>query len=234
MKIPRGGPTAIGGILLLTAGFAGAYIGVIESSQELILQVINLSVPISPGAFSVLFLVAVLSPAAAGIGTMMIGIARVERNREEETLLDPLRYAPVRNHWPRTLVISGVVVMAMIIPSLLFFPIPHAFALIVPVGTCPIARQNGTPLEVPQYAEATYSWVSSDHRPVHLIEVPLGENGSFGNGDPWSRNDSSAGWGTFESNGSVVEFYACDLAPSSGAPAPTSLEVSGTYYSRVL
>jgi hypothetical protein len=234
MQMARGGWTALVGIFLVMTGVVATFVGVASVSQALMLQVYDSWIPMTPAALDALYLLAIAAPIAAGVGGGLIGIARAERDREEESLLDPLRYRPVRGPWRRgTPLLIGVVLITGV-PGLFWVPVAHSLSFSVPVADCSTDAQATVFVTLPQFAVLTYSWHSDDGRAVSLVRMPSGPNVTSLAPSPLNFTRSSSGWSAFESNGSAMPFFACEEPGVAGPSAPTSITVTGTYYVRLL
>ncbi|HTT25905.1 MAG TPA: hypothetical protein VMH90_02930 [Thermoplasmata archaeon] len=234
MRIPRGGPTAIAGFLFLLLGFVATYVGASGTYLLLSGRVQNAWIPIPASAVDGLYLTALAAGAAAAIGGILIAIARAERDREEENVLDPLAYAPVRTVRKRAALYATFGVLVIAVPAGLFLPVAHSVTLTVPVGTCPSAPTDVQHLSLPDYAILTYSWRTANGEPITLLIAPSGPVVFSGGLASQNFTESSAGWSELTANGTALAFAACDTPADQRAYGPTNVSVAGTYYTTLL
>jgi len=234
MKLTRGGPTAIAGFLLLVLGFLGGIVGLADVRSALIVQFETSWVPVPSLALAELYALVAASVLSSAIGGALIGIARLERNKEEETYLDPLAYPPIRGPWRRALLVAGVVAFITLLPALFVAPVAHSVSLTVPVTVCGSGGQGEIVLTIPSLAVLVYSWHSSTGAPISTVQTPSGPSADNASAAPGNYSQSSAGWGEVQSNGSAMEFLACDTQNQFAGSGAPDFSVVGTYYTGIV
>jgi hypothetical protein len=184
-----------------------------------------------PLALTYALVLFVSSVAVVGAGVLLIGFGRMERDREEKLLLDPLSYPPFRRPWRRVLPWVAVAVIVMVLPGLWIIPVEHSFEDQFEVTDC---APGGTGVvhnvDLPSGAMLDYRWSSSDGQPIAEVWAPGGPSVS----SVWIITDaffnSTSGYSTVQSHGSPIPFWACDFGSSPGTLANRTVELSGTYY----
>jgi hypothetical protein len=228
----RGGSTALGGFGLIALGILSGLVLVVGYSEAFRLNLWDTWVPLPTSAIALLFALLSLATADAVVGVLLVLIGRQERNREEEKLLDPLSYPPIRRGWVRGLVWLVPVVALVVLPGLFAIPFAHPFHLDLGVGACaPGSPGSAETVSLPLGAMLVYQWKSADGGPVGEVVAPSGPALSVS--EPYFFN-SSAGYSLAESNGTAFTFSACDFGSSAGGGTPRTVEISGTYYTSVL
>jgi hypothetical protein len=224
--------TAISGWILVVAGTISVLFAISEAGQLIsILQ--STWVPLPGLDILEEFVLVVISIAAAGGGVLLIRLGRHERDREEDSRLDPLDSLPARHRWRRVAPWFAALVGALVVGSLLTLPVAHSFDLEFAVSDC-VPGASGTVhgVDLPAGAILTYSWRSSDGSPIGEVWAPTGPRV----GSDWNSSDaffdSSSGYSLLQSNGSSIPFWACNF-PYDDA-AQSSVIITGTYYLAIL
>jgi len=229
----RGGATAIAGIILVASGLVTGFVAApgVASALYSDVSVSGLAIP-SEGIVDAYVLVA-LAVVASCLGSFLVGFARPERDREEETLLDPLRYAPFHRPWKRTIFLVVLSVLPVLLAALFTLPVSHPVSMSFDLrGGCglPPTGPLGT-VVVPAGALFVYSWRTSDGEPATMIQAP---SGPFVTGFSIYDNtfmDSSFGYSAITGTGGSLSFSGCGLNASG---APLRIIVEGTYYTQIL
>ncbi len=232
----RGGVTAITGWVLVLLGVVGSF----ESwtaAAGLIATIQANSLPIPPAVSTADLLLAFVCPGFAAGGILLLGFAGPERNREEELILDPLKYEPFRHPWRKALPWFAVVLVLLPLPGMWLVPIAHSVQGSFAVTDCSPGETGLIHyVSVPAGAYFAYQWSSSDGRPIDEVSAPSGAQVS----SSWSSNsihaneffNSSYGYSAIQGNGSAIPFWACDFV--SAGPSNQSVEFSGSYYTSIL
>jgi hypothetical protein len=235
----RGGFTALAGLLLVAAGVLAVFLGVVGQSFHLVDQVWSTGVPMAPIALILVYALLTLSLISVALGVMLVAFARAERDRSEELLLDPLRYAPFRRPWMRGIPIAVVMVVALFVLSALAMPSVHQISATLQAGACsgtpPAVGTPGTVVwTIPKGATFALHWYTTDGRPISVVSLPGLPYVSSIIGPSSLTTNSSQGWVGGASNGSAFELWACDLPGAFQGEGSHQLVVAGTYYTVLL
>lgn len=231
----RGGATALAGICLVGTGVVTGLIASFGMASALYsdADVSGLPMP-AEGILDAYFLV-VVAVLAGSFGSFLVGFARPERDREEETLLDPLRYAPFHRPWKRTGVLVLVSVLPVLLAALFTLPVSHSVSLSFDLPGCgsPLGGPLAT-VTVPAGALFVFSWRSADGEPAAQVWAPSGPFGTGFSTSVAKFTDSSFGYSAVTGNGSALSFSGCGLKALNASAGPLQILVVGAYYAQVL
>lgn len=222
----KGGIAAVAGWLLVFIGVVSAFVDLGES--ELFISWINATwLPEPPLVVTYSFALLIVSAADAGGGVLLIGFARGERDREEELLLDPLRYAPFRHRWRKSIPWCALVVLVLVLPSLWIMPIEHSFQDEFAVSECFVGAPHD--VNLPSGAVLTYQWSSSNGQPIGEVYAPSGPRANYPTSDVFYN--SSFGYSVVQSDGTPIQFWACDF--TLGGPVNNTVDLVGIYFTSI-
>jgi hypothetical protein len=231
----RGGLTAIAGIALITIALIAEILGSIGISDHLDLTLIRTWNPMPAPAVFYVYTLSALAILLGALGVLLIGLARPERDQEEENLLDPTRYPPWRFPWKSTVPLLALVVGFLLFATLSSVPVAHAFTATIPVGVCGENPSNYTiGVTLPSGALLTYTWRTSNGFPVSEMAAPTGPNVTSFWSAPEEYVNSSGGSGFINSGGYTVGFLACDFASSPTSGLASQVYLTGTYYDTIV
>lgn len=223
--VGRGGVTAMAGYLLIALGLVSGIVLALGETVAVREQILTTSVPEPSTSLALLFVLVGLSLGVAVGGVVLASIGRDERNREEDFRLDPLLYRPVRRRWLRGLLLAIPIVALLVVPALYAVPVAHSIEFTIAVGVCSVSSIGPVQPEVyPSGSIVVYHWYSSDGTVVGRVSA-VGGPTLLPTGPGWLN--SSAGHADGLSNGSALDFSACD---PTGTPSGQTVVVRGTYY----
>ncbi len=229
--VGRGGVTALAGYGLIALSLIGGLVVVVAESVALKLQVLGSEMPVPESTTVGLFVLVGLTVAIGVLGVVLASIGRQERDREEEFLLDPLRYPPFRHPWARRLALIVPIVLVLVLPPLFAVPVAHSVQVTLSVGVCSTTSLGPVQtLVLPAGAILAYDWRSVNGVPVSQVLAPDAPRWTTLG---WVYVNSSDGHMAASSNGTAFPFAACD-DPGTSFAAGSVVVVQGTYYTGLL
>ncbi|MGD0588365.1 MAG: hypothetical protein ABSA63_06180 [Thermoplasmata archaeon] len=229
----KGGVTAVAGFVLVGLGAASTFVA-LGVAGEFESRIESTWLPGSPLVALYALALLICAVAVAGIGALLIGYARGERDREEALLLDPLSYPPVRHPWRRVLPWFALVVAVLVIPGLAVVPYSHSYSTELVVSLCSAGPYISVEyLNLPSGAVLSFQWASSDGRPVSEVYAPSGPPVGSTYALPNLFFNSTWGYSVVQSHGNPIPFWACDISSSLG-PTNRTVTLTGTYYAEIL
>lgn len=222
----RGGWTAFIGWVLVFVGVLGGAVAAAEASWfDSWVTSTGLSLP--ENAVLLEWTLLLFSAVTAGVGVMLVGFAIDERRREEKLELEPLNFPPFRRPtWQKAVPVAVVVAIAVVVPGLYVIPASQTFQGQFAVDDCSSAMAF-FPVNLPSGAILTYEWRSSDGAPVTEVYAPSGFSTQAEGPSFEVFYNSSFGYGSVQSNGTSIVFWACNV----GSSVPgLQIDITGNYY----